>query len=209
MNYGRIAEFNKKSRSGFYDHKQVKTFLKKVKHYFLIHVDLLNKYYKTNIKHTVMKKLIFMALLGVAVSPACNKDKDNVACRPANELIRNTWKVTSARIENFNAANNAETDAVVSPAQNYTYVITADRIRRTNASGNIDFYNPYTFANNVITFKDETGTEQRYEVVTLTNNRMQWRQEKTGQPYTTVAGQNKTAARQVITIDFTAQPQSN
>ena len=185
--------------------------------YFITYFNVVNsKNKKQNLN--IMKKYIIMALLAVAFSPACKKDKNTPACKPANELIRNTWGMTGAKVEYFNEANNtAATDAVAEQPPKYIYEITADRIRRIDpVSKNPDFDNRYTFTDNVITFKDapgETGTEQKYEVTNLTSDKMQWRQVKDAPKdapitYTTSAGTTGTATKQVTTIDFTAQPQS-
>ncbi len=156
-----------------------------------------------------MKKYIVMALLAVAILPACKKDKNNCeACKPANELIKGTWAITSARSEYFNTANTTEPNATVQQTKKYKYVITANKIRRINTeTNNVDFDTAYTLNNlnskNTITFTGEAGVET-YDLVSLTNDRMQWQQVKTNQEYTTVGGtENKvTAAKTVTIIDF-------
>jgi Lipocalin-like domain len=156
-----------------------------------------------------MKKHIIIALLAIAIFPACKKDKNKCeACKPASELIKGTWTVTSARSEYFNAANAATPDAVVQQTLNYKYVITADKIRRVNTTtNNVYFDNPYTLnslngKNNTISFAGEAGVEN-YEIVSITNDRMQLQQVKTDQEYTIIGDtQKKKAAKQVIIIDF-------
>ncbi|HUH32994.1 MAG TPA: hypothetical protein VLZ28_03520 [Daejeonella sp.] len=149
-----------------------------------------------------MKKIILLLLIASVGVAACKKEKKSStrADKPIEEAILGVWLTTSEIHDYYNANNEKVFSRTVEPGWKYTI---NEQVRLANPQGESQFRVPYTITNNNgtnwISFTARGSTEM-YEITSLEQETMSWKQEKTNVTYNDNG--EKTAAREVITYTF-------
>lgn len=149
-----------------------------------------------------MKKFILLLLIASVGASACKKEKKSTARvdKPIGEAIIGVWITTSETHEYFNANNEKVLTRTVEPGWNYSI---NDMFKIENPQGQRQLRTEFTVTNtngkNYFSFSNN-GVSETYEITSLEQETMSWRQEKTNVSYEDNGP--KTAAKVVTTINF-------
>ena len=149
-----------------------------------------------------MKKIILLLLIASVGVAACKKEKKSNprADKPIAEAILGVWLTTSETHDYYDAAGVKVFTRTVAPGWNYTI---NEQFRVTDPQGQRLFQLPYTLsAANGKNYLNVTfqGQAESYEITSLEQETMSWRQEKANVTYENNGPQ--TAAKVVTTINF-------
>lgn len=150
-----------------------------------------------------MKKLILLLFIAALGTTACKKE-ENASPRldlPLKEGIIGVWITTAETHDYYNASNEKVFTRTVEPGWNYKV---KEDFKITDPQDKLKLTSAYTVSNsngkNYFSFT-ANGTAETYEIASLTQKTMAWKQEKTNVVYNDNG--EKTAAKVVTTIDFT------
>ena len=134
---------------------------------------------------------------------ACKKE-ENASPRldmPLEEGIKGVWITTTETHDYYNASNEKVFTRTGEPGWNYKI---KDDFRITDPQDKLKLTSAYSVSNsngkNYFTFASN-GSAETYEIASLTQKTMTWKQEKANVIYNDNG--EKTAAKVVSTIDFT------
>lgn len=151
--------------------------------------------------HPIMKKFILLLLITTVCAVSCKKEKKNSrASKPVEEGILGDWFTTSETHEFYNAKNEKVFTSTVAP--NWKYTI-SQNLSIHNPEGQRLYKIPYTLnKSNNKTYLNFTSNNvaEVYEITSLEETTMGWRQEKLNVSYNDNGV--KMAAKQVITMAF-------
>ena len=149
-----------------------------------------------------MKKIILLLLIASVGVAACKKEKKSTTRvnKPIGEAILGVWITTSETHEYFNANNEKVFTRTVEPGWNYS-IHEVFKIENPQAQRQLRTEYTITSSNgkNYFSFTNN-GLTETYEITSLEQETMSWRQEKTNVTYENNGSQ--TAAKVVSTINF-------
>lgn len=149
-----------------------------------------------------MKTIVLFMLLATLGVIACKKEKNNSSRldKPIGEAIRGVWFTTSETHEYFNSNNQKVFTRTVEPGWEYSI---SELFKITNPQGQRLLRTEYAISNtngkNYISFSNN-GMTETYEITSLEQETMSWKQEKTNVTYNDNG--EKTAAKEISILNF-------